>query len=233
MEEILTQAAGSGWAFYVILALSVIMVRIPVIGKYFRLVATMIHESAHAFTAFILSGEIISVNLFSDASGTTVTKSKNKTSQALVAFAGYPLTSLTALLLLYLLHNGFEKYVLFILVSITMLLIVMYIRNTFGLIWSISFFILNISLLYFDNMLINYYFNTLYSTSLLAESFLSTLVLLRLSYSSSKKAGDASNLMKITGIPAILWSLLFVVIAAITVYFAAVFTFPPLRNLNV
>lgn len=231
MKETLIQAVTSGWAFYAMLILALITVRIPVAGKYFRLVATMVHEAAHAFTALIFSGEIYSVNLFADASGTTVTKSKNKASQAIVAFAGYPLTSLTALLFLFLLHQHFEKYILFILLSLVMLLVVLFVRNTFGLVWSISFIALNICLLYFENQILNYYVIAFYSCSLLAESFLSTLVLLRLSYKNSKKAGDASNLAKITGIPAIIWAFLYFGIAVITIYFAIVYSFPPIKNL--
>lgn len=231
MKDTLIQAVDSGWAFYIMLVLALITVRVPVAGKYFRLVATMVHEAAHAFMALLLSGEILSVNLFSDASGSTVTKSKNKFSQALVAFAGYPATSFTALLLLYLLNLHFEKYILFILLSLVMLLVVLFVRNTFGLVWSISFIALNIFLLYFDNKILNYYIIAFYCTSLLAESFLSTLVLLRLSYINSKKAGDASNLAKMTGIPALIWSVIFLSIASMTVYLAVVHTFPPVKEL--
>lgn len=231
MKDTLIQAVDSGWAFYAMLILALITVRIPVAGKYFRLVATMVHEAAHAFTAFIFSGEIIAVNLFADASGTTITKSKNKASQALVAFAGYPLTSLTALLFLYLLQQHFEKYILFILLSLVMLLVVLFVRNTFGLVWSISFMALNIGLLYFENQIVNYYFIAFYCCSLLAESFLSTLVLLRLSYKNSKKAGDASNLAKITGIPAIIWAFLFFGIAVVTLYLSIIYTFPNVNSL--
>lgn len=231
MKGFLLQAIDSGWAFYCMLVLALITVRIPVAGKYFRLVATMVHEAAHAFTALLFSGEILSINLFADASGTTITRSKNKASQALVAFAGYPLTSFAALLLLYLQHQHFEKYIIFILLSLVMLLIVLFVRNTFGLVWLFSFMALNILLLYFDNKILNYYIIAFYGSSLLAESFLSTLILLRLSYINSKKAGDASNLAKITGIPSIIWAFIFIGIASLTVYLAVVYTFPQFKAL--
>lgn len=231
MKEILENAIESGWAFYLMLVLALITVRIPIAGKYFRLLATMVHEAAHAFMALLLSGEILSVNLFADASGSTVTKSKSKFSQALVAFAGYPATSFTAFLLLYMLHQHLEKYILFLLLSIIMLLVVLFIRNTFGLVWAITFMSLNIILLYFDNYIVNYYIIAFYVTSLLAESFLSTLVILRLSYINSKKAGDSTNLAKISGIPAILWSILFCTISLMSIYLAVVYTFPSLPNL--
>lgn len=231
MNEFLSKATESGWAFYIMLTLAVITVRIPVAGRYFRLVATMVHEAAHAFTALLFSGEILSVNLFTDASGTTITRAKNKATQALIAFSGYPFTSYTALLLLYLQHLHFEKYILFILLSLVMLLVVLFVRNTFGLVWSFSFMALNIFLLYFDNKILNYYIIAFYGSSLLAESFLSTLILLRLSYVNSKKAGDATNLAKITGIPSIIWALIFLAIASLTVYLAVVYTFPPFKTL--
>jgi hypothetical protein len=81
--------------FYVLLITAILLTRIPVLGKYFRSVNTLVHEAGHAFATLLLSGEVIAVNLFADTSGTTVTKAKGKFSQALIAIAGYPVSALT------------------------------------------------------------------------------------------------------------------------------------------
>jgi hypothetical protein len=103
---------------YILYALPVVVFiinRIPYVGKYLRVVNTLIHESGHAIAALVSSGEVYKVELFSDTSGTAVTKTKGKLSQFLVAIAGYPFGSAVAFLLFYIISRGEYRIVLYIL----------------------------------------------------------------------------------------------------------------------
>ncbi|HPT04353.1 MAG TPA: M50 family metallopeptidase, partial [Bacteroidales bacterium] len=82
--------------FYVLLGISLLLTRTPVIGKYFRVVNTMIHESGHALMTLFTSGSILKVELFSSTEGDTVTKSSSRFCQMLIALAGYPFSSAAA-----------------------------------------------------------------------------------------------------------------------------------------
>ena len=129
-EKILQQPSN---LFYLIFVITLIITRIPILGKYFRVVDTIIHESGHALMAILTSGKVLSINLFADTSGSTVTKSTNKFGQALVSFAGYPISSLTALLMMYLINSSNHLLVIFILVTIAITGMILFIRNGYGL----------------------------------------------------------------------------------------------------
>lgn len=217
--------------FYIFLGVSLILTRIPLIGKYFRLVNTMIHEAGHAFMTLIVSGEVISVNLFADTSGTTVTKAKNKFLQFLIAFAGYPASSITGFLFIMMLSKGYNLYILFILTSIALLLMVLSIRNGYGLFWAGTFSLINLLLLYFNVPLWIYIASAFYSLIVLCDSVISTVILFVLSIKTPNKAGDASNLQKFTKVPAVIWSILFMGIAGFMAYNAVVYYFPSFTQL--
>lgn len=217
--------------FYILLGISIILTRIPLIGKYFRGVNTMIHEAGHAFVTLLVSGEVIAVNLFSDTSGTTVTKAKNKFTQFLIAFAGYPISSLTGLLFLLLMSKASYLMILFILVSLTLLLMVLSIRNPYGLFWAGTFSLLNLLFIYFNNGVAIYTAAAFFSLIIFSDSILSAVILFVLCIKNPKKAGDATNLQKFTGVPAVVWSMIFVAISGIIAYQAIIHYFPAITTL--
>ena len=92
----------------------------PIIGKVFRVFYTMIHELGHALMAMITSGEIISISLFADTSGNTITKSKGKFEQFLIAIAGYPIAAVLVFVFFYLIHIEKTNMVLFIFAGIAL-----------------------------------------------------------------------------------------------------------------
>ncbi len=217
--------------FYILLITVLFLTRIPVLGKYFRGVNTLVHEAGHAFATLLLSGEVISVNLFADTSGTTVTKAKGKFSQTIIALAGYPLSALAGLLCLSLLNKGYHLYVLFILTSIALVIMILSLRNAYGLFWAGTFVILNLLLIYFNNGTLVYIFAAFYSLIIFADAIISSLVLLLLSLRQPKKAGDASNLHKITKIPAVVWATLLLVFTLFISWLSITNYFPSIKNL--
>jgi Peptidase M50B-like len=212
--------------FYLILVITLIITRIPYIGKYFRVVDTIIHETAHALMAVFTSGKVLSINLFADTSGSTVTKSTNKFGQVLVSLAGYPISSLTALFMIYLIKTGNHLLIIFILVSIAIIGMMLFIRNGYGLVWAGTFSVLNFLIIYFNHQLLIQSISIFYALIILSDSVIAPLYLLVLSVTQSAKAGDATNLKKATHIPAVLWALLFSAIAIYCGYWAVKIGFP-------
>ncbi len=232
MKELLQNIlANQSLVFYLLLAVALLLTRIPVAGKYFRSVNTMIHEAAHAFMTLAVSGQIISINLFADTSGSTVTKAKGKFAQFMIAIAGYPFSALMGLLLMFLLSNGNELYILFVLLSVVLILMVLSIRNAYGLFWAISFALINLLLVYFDNKIAINLAATFFTLIILTDSLVSALVLFVLSVRDKKKAGDATNLQKITGIPAAAWAILFSAFSAFMVYLSVIQYFPAIKGI--
>ncbi len=217
--------------FYLLLIIALLLTHIPVLGKYFRSVNTLVHEAGHAFVTLLLSGEVISVNLFADTSGTTVTKAKGKLSQAIIALAGYPVSALTGLLLLFLLHKGLTLYILFILTSIALIITILSLRNAYGLFWAGTFIVLNLLLIYYNNRVLIQGFSTFYAVIIFSDALISSVVLFVLSIRQPKKAGDASNLQKITKIPAVAWSILILAFTLFISWLSVTQYFPSIKNL--
>lgn len=217
--------------FYILLITALLLTHIPVLGKYFRSVNTLVHEAGHAFTTLILSGEVISVNLFADTSGTTVTKAKGKFPQAVIAMAGYPVSALTGWLLLFLLHKGLTLYILFILTSIALIITILSLRNAYGLFWAGTFIVLNLLLIYYNNRGLILVFSTFYAVIIFTDAVISSVVLFVLSIRQPRKAGDASNLQKITKIPAVAWSILLLVFTLFISWLSVTHYFPSIKNL--
>jgi hypothetical protein len=217
--------------FYILLITALLLTRIPVLGKYFRSVNTLVHETGHAFMTLILSGEVIAVNLFADTSGTTVTKAKGKFAQALIALAGYPVSALTGWLCLFLLHTGYHTHILFILTSIALIIMILSLRNAYGLFWAGTFVVLNLLIIYFNNTTLIYAFATFYSVIVFTDAIISSFVLLALSIKQPKKAGDATNLHKITKIPATIWAILLLAFTLIISWLSVINYFPSIKSM--
>ncbi len=217
--------------FYILLITALLLTRIPILGKYFRSVNTLVHEAGHAFMTLLLSGEVISVNLFADTSGTTVTKAKGKFPQALIAIAGYPVSALTGWLCLYLLYKGYSLHILIILTSIALMIMILSLRNAYGLFWAGTFVVLNLLLIYFNTKTLIYAFATFYSVIVFADAIISSLVLLMLSIKQPKKAGDATNLQKITKVPAVIWALILLVFTLFISWLSVINYFPSIKTL--
>ena len=78
------------WLLLIFVVVALILPRIPVVGKFFNIINTALHELGHALMALLTGGEVRKIELFNDTSGTTTTVSKNKFASVLVSLAGYP-----------------------------------------------------------------------------------------------------------------------------------------------
>ncbi|NTW31516.1 MAG: M50 family metallopeptidase [Bacteroidetes bacterium] len=215
------------YILYIIPIVVLIINRTPYIGKYVRVVNTLIHESGHAIAALISRGEVYSVELFSDTSGTAITKTKGKLSQFIVSIAGYPFGSIVAYFMFYLVSIENYKLIFYIITCFAVLNLMFYVRNTFGIFWLISFTILVFAVYFYGGEFMQYAVSAGLSGVILFEAFYSSIELVIIAYKKPKSAGDATNLQYITGIPAILWALLFVAQSAYFIYLSIMLFFIP------
>ena len=199
--------------------LALVLPRIPIIGKWFNLINTAIHELGHALMALVLEGSVKKIELFNDASGTTTTSTKTKFGSFLVAFIGYPFSSLVSCFIFYLLSVGYEKGFLIGISILFLFMLVLWIRNIYGAIWILVFCAINGYLIYINNAQYIEIITLLYAVFIAVDALFSALTVLFLSVKQKDKAGDATLLKKLTGVPAFLWGLIFAGIAGFVFYF--------------
>lgn len=212
--------------FYAILAGSMLIVRMPLIGKYFRTVNTLLHESGHAIIAILMSGEVISIELNSDTSGTASTKAGSKIKAMLVSFSGYPFAAFMSGIFIALASYNQYKIIFYILISIALINLAFFVRNTFGIAWLMTFSGLIIFTFWLGNKEVSSTAALSIGLISLSESVFSTLTILFLGFNQPRKAGDATNLAKITKIPAAIWGILITLLVGIIVYFVVKTYFP-------
>ena len=191
---------------------ALVLPRIPVIGKWFNLINTAIHELGHALMALILEGSVKKIELFNDASGTTTTTT-TKFGGFLVAIVGYPFSSFISYFIFYLLSVGYDKGFLIGISILFLFMLLLWVRNIYGAIWIIAFCAINGYLIYLSNAKYIQIAALLYAVFIAVDALFSALTVLYLSFKQKDKAGDATLLKKITGIPAFIWGLIFAGIA--------------------
>ncbi|MFZ3580348.1 M50 family metallopeptidase [Virgibacillus sp. DJP39] len=197
-------------ALFIVLA--ILLTQMPIIGQYFSIINTLIHETGHALIAIITGGEVQSVSLFSNTEGATLTSYRYWIGGFLTSIAGYVFSSLLAYLFMVLIFKRKSGYVLSILLGILIVSLIFWVRNPFGLFWVITitsgflWVLLKGSKPALDNM-------ALFLTSLLlVESVTSSLEIMYLGFVSPNNAGDATNLADVTFIiPALIWGTFFFV----------------------
>jgi hypothetical protein len=189
--------------------LALLLPRIPVIGKWFNLINTAIHELGHALMALILEGSVKKIELFNDASGTTTTSTKTKFGSFLVAIVGYPFASVVSWFIFYLINVGYEKGLLLGISILFLFMLILWIRNIYGAIWIIAFCGINGYLIYLNDLHYIQIAALLYAVFIAVDALFSALTIFFFSIKQKDKAGDATLLKKITHIPAFIWGLLF------------------------
>ncbi len=202
--------------FSVIAAL--VLTHIPYIGKYFKVINTMMHESAHAFVALLLNAEVIQIELLSDTSGTALTKTASKWKRFLISFAGYPLATAIAWILFYVALKQWYVPGLIGLLIIILLNLTFFVRNMYGIFWLITYGLIIAIVLYLKNPLLTSIVLYITAGIILIESIISIIQLLVIAWKQPNKAGDAKNLKDITYLPSLFWVFVFLTISLIIVW---------------
>ena len=196
-------------AIYIFIPVALILPRVPVIGKFFNIINTAIHEFGHALMALIMQGKVHKIELMRDTSGTTVTQCPTMIGNILVSLAGYPFAAFAGWFLVYLNAVGYQQGIIIGLSMLMLVMLIFWIRNWYGFIWIILFCALNAWLLHTDNQQYIDIAALFYAIVVMIEAVSSSFIMLVLSIKDGNSAGDATNLAKFTHIPAFIWALLF------------------------
>ncbi|GGF83393.1 hypothetical protein GCM10010912_30650 [Paenibacillus albidus] len=191
-----------------ILTGSAVLTRFIPFSSLFRNLDTMIHEFGHALVTLLLSGNVLRIELYANHSGVTYSAVQAGGRSILIALAGYPLASLFALLLFYLYRKGHQNWGLWLASAVALIMLVLYVRGGFGMLWLAGFIALNVAMLVLWPKISRYYY-LLLAFLTLEESVVSPLYLVWAAIAAPSRAGDASNLARLTPVPALLWALLF------------------------
>ena len=218
------------FAFYLLLLGAIVVSRLPFIGKYLRVVHTLVHEWGHAIVAMLSSGDVQSIELFSNTEGTATTRSSSKFSQFFQAMAGYPIASLAAYLFFYWIGIGRAIIPLYVILALGLVCLVLFIRNIYGVFWLVTFCALLFYLIYRNVLIEEHIAAVIISSLILIDSFIYPFHLLIIAIRNPGQAGDAKNLATLTHIPSVIWALVFVVISCFITY-KTVLMFPPIRTL--
>ena len=209
-------------AIYIFIPIALILPRIPVVGKFFNIINTAIHEFGHAVMALIMQGKVHKIELMRDTSGSTVTQCPTTIGNILVSLAGYPFAAFAGWFCCYLNEVGYQIGLVIGLSILMVVMLIFWIRNWYGFIWIILFCALNGWLLYYnDNQQYIDIAALFYAVVVMIEAVSSSFILLVLSIKNGQAAGDATNLAKFTHIPAFIWALLFLAFSCWMAYLSA------------
>ncbi|PKG23191.1 M50 family metallopeptidase [Niallia nealsonii] len=196
--------------FYIIMA--AVCSFLPIVGRYIAIVNTLIHEVWHVLAA-IISGRkfrlVHKINLNRDASGTALTQTDSWIGRIFIAYMGYTGSSVTAYGLFYLLKKEYYIAILCIFTCVACIALVLWVRNLYGLFWTISFLVFNFWIFYYDKPVILQHVSIFLSCIILVQSVLTAFVIFNLSIKHRRNAGDATALAEATKIPAFIWGAVF------------------------
>lgn len=190
-----------------------ILTRLIPFSFFFRNVDTLIHEFGHALMTLLLSGKVQFIYLFADHSGVTQSIAHYKWQFILISLAGYIISSVVAMLLFILYSRFLQKFGLILLTVVAIISLLFFIRNTYGVLWTLGFIVINVCVYLLPWEKVKEFYYLLLAFICLVDSVVSTMILVTLSIQQPSAAGDAANLAHVTGVPALIWSILFLLIA--------------------
>ncbi|NHN32560.1 M50 family metallopeptidase [Paenibacillus agricola] len=188
---------------------SVLLTRWIPFSSFFRSLDTMIHEFGHALVTLAFSGKVNYIELNADHSGVTLSSVTNSWSVIPIALAGYMLASLFAVFLFKMQAIGKQSLGLQVITVLAIISLLVFVRNGYGMVWLIGFIILNVVMLFVVPRWLRdgYYMFMAFLT--LEESVMGPISLILYAWNDPASAGDATNLGRMTLVPAIVWALLF------------------------
>ncbi len=192
-----------------LLSIAVGLNYLPKVGRIFKGFNTLIHETGHAFTTLLFSGEVVSVDIFYSGEGQAVSKSKSWLSKFFISIAGYPFSSLVSFLFSYLLFKGHDSYILWSFLSISIINLLFWVRNTYGVVWLLVLMATLFSFFYFNLEQAKHYAALSITAFVFVDAWVSAWHILYLSIKEPKMAGDAKNLQSFALLPAFFWGLFF------------------------
>ena len=195
--------------FFLFLLLAFLLIHVPFIGNYVKVIDTLIHETGHALIA-LLGGKVETISLFMNSEGATISNQSTWIGSFFTSLAGYTFASFMAFLSFLLIGRKKEILLIDILLGFIFLNLIFWVRNPYGVFWLCSFAVGFLFLLIKGGQVIRNQLLLLISSILLVDSVQSAYEILYISVFQPQSAGDAANLSRLTGIvPAPFWGLFF------------------------
>jgi hypothetical protein len=197
--------------FFLFLVLAFLLIHVPVLGNYVKVINTLIHESGHALIA-LFGGNVEKISLFMNSEGATYSNQSTWIGSFFTSLAGYTFASFMAFLSFFLIGKNKHMVLIDILLGFIGLNLIFWVRNPYGLFWLCSFAVAFLFLLIKGSQNFRNNLLLLIASILLVDSVQSAYEILFISLFQPQSAGDAANLARITGIlPAPIWGIFFFV----------------------
>jgi len=213
---------------YLIILIAVIALWNTVIIKPLKLFTVFLHELGHALMAVVFGHGIKEFSINLNESGYTLVQTKGWFSAFMIANGGYLGSVLFALLILYLKRTFFKKYILGTAALLLLVVSIKYSGFSFTLLYSVIFagFVLLIYMI--QNEKLNDWVIDIIGISSVAyavcDTFVDTILLqinmqlhLIRGWGVEQPITDAVQLAKLTGIPAVIWGIIWLGIAILAV----------------
>jgi hypothetical protein len=182
-------------------------------SSFFRNLDTMVHEFGHAAVTLALSGKVMYIELYQDHSGVTYSSITKQWAIIPVALAGYLTASLFAWFLFSAYSRGKQRLGLQVMILLSVLSLILFVRNGFGIMFLVGFIALTIIILALTPKWLSDFYYLLLAFLCLEESVFGPFSLIIYAWGNARQAGDATNLALHTGIPAIVWAIGFTLFA--------------------
>lgn len=195
--------------FFLFLGLAFILIHLPILGDYFRIINTVIHESGHAFIA-LFGGNVESISLFMNGDGVTHGTQSIWIIDFITCAAGYLISSFMAYVSFWLIKKNKHTFFIDMLLGLILINFILWVRNPYGLFWLASFGILFLALLIKGSQKVIHNLVLLIACVILVESVSTAYDIFMISLIQPHAAGDATNLSQLTAfIPAQGWGIFF------------------------
>lgn len=194
--------------------------QVKIFKIYLRPLNTLVHEVSHGIIALIFGSKLKKIELHISGEGTATTSSGNRLIQLLISYAGYTGSHLFVIFFFYsLFERNYINGLLIMLMIILLISWILWIRNWFGFIWTIVFFVMILAAYLFLPSNYKEIFLYFIGSVLLYEAFITPIYLISLSKKDKHNAGDATSLYHITKIHPMFWSIIFVFQSFFMVYY--------------
>lgn len=215
------------WRYLLILIITMVLWNTEIM-KPLKIFTVFLHELGHAFMAFIFGYGITEFMVNLNESGHTLVQTKGWFSTFMIANGGYLGSLFFALLILYLKRTSMRKFILGVVAIVFLGITIKYSGFSFALVYSVLFAVMVIILYMWQNDKVNDWVIDIIGISSVAyaiyDTFVDTLLLqlnLRLQFIAGWKVTqpvtDAVQLSRLTGIPASVWGILWLIIAVLAV----------------
>ncbi|WP_328995192.1 M50 family metallopeptidase [Kribbella sp. NBC_01245] len=222
------QPAPSGRVLIAIAVMTAVLVTWRPVWRQVRQVVTIAHEGAHGLVAALAGRRLTGIRLHSDTSGLTVSRGR-PSGPGMIAtlLAGYLGPAIFGLAAAFVLSRGYAVALLWSLL-LALVVLLLQIRNLFGL-WSVLAFGATVfAVTWWASAEVQSAFAYLLTWFLLLAAPRAVGELQRSRRRGAGSNSDADQLAHLTGVPALLWVLVFTAVTTAALLVGIYFTVPAL-----